>query len=161
MAAVFSFLFRLIIGGIFLFAGLAKISDPIRFILTLREFQLFPEIIIPFLAIYLPWLEFLLGLFLLLGILYRTSSLVLACLNAVLSCAILSVILRGIDIDCGCFGLLADILKIPDLADIRAVLRNILFIGMCLYIFWVKKTVISLESYINLHYAITSSKNKY
>jgi len=38
---------------------LAKISDPIRFMLTLREFRLFPEIIIPFTAIYIPWLEFI------------------------------------------------------------------------------------------------------
>jgi len=148
MAATISFIFRIIVGGIFLLAGLAKISDPVRFLLTLREFQLFPEVIIRFLAVYLPWLEFILGLFILLGILYRTSSLMLAFLNAVFTLAILSVIIRGIDIDCGCFGLLADILKIPDSADIKAVIRNLLFIGMCLYIFFVKDTVISIENYV-------------
>lgn len=148
MAATISFIFRIIVGGIFLLAGLAKISDPVRFLLTLREFQLFPEVIIRFLAVYLPWLEFILGLFIILGILYRTSSLMLAFLNAVFTLAILSVIIRGIDIDCGCFGLLADILKIPDSADIKAVIRNLLFIGMCLYIFFVKDTVISIENYV-------------
>jgi len=148
MAATISFIFRIIVGGIFLLAGLAKISDPVRFLLTLREFQLFPEVIIRFLAVYLPWLEFILGLFIMLGILYRTSSLMLAFLNAVFTLAILSVIIRGIDIDCGCFGLLADILKIPDSADIKAVIRNLLFIGMCLYIFFVKDTVISIENYV-------------
>jgi uncharacterized membrane protein YphA (DoxX/SURF4 family) len=148
MAATISFIFRIIVGGIFLLAGLAKISDPVRFLLTLREFQLFPKVIIRFLAVYLPWLEFILGLFIILGILYRTSSLMLACLNAVFTLAILSVIIRGIDIDCGCFGLLADILKIPDSADIKAVIRNLLFIGMCLYIFFVKDTVISIENYV-------------
>lgn len=148
MVATISFIFRIIVGGIFLLAGLAKISDPVRFLLTLREFQLFPEVIIRFLAVYLPWLEFILGLFILLGILYRTSSLMLAFLNAVFTLAILSVIIRGIDIDCGCFGLLADILKIPDSADIKAVIRNLLFIGMCLYIFFVKDTVISIENYV-------------
>ncbi|MBM4141132.1 MAG: DoxX family membrane protein [Nitrospira sp.] len=148
MAATISFIFRIIVGGIFLLAGLAKISDPVRFLLTLREFQLFPEVIIRFLAVYLPWLEFILGLFIILGILCWTSSLMLACLNAVFTLAILSVIIRGIDIDCGCFGLLADILKIPDSADIKAVIRNLLFIGMCLYIFFVKDTVISIENYV-------------
>ncbi len=149
MGAIASFIFRVLIGGIFIAAGLAKISDPVRFLLTLREFDLFPEITVRFLAIYLPWLEFLLGLFLMLGLLYRTSSLLLIVLNAMFGIAIASVMLRGMEIDCGCFGLLADILKIPDMADMRAVIRNTLFIGMCLYIFLSKRTVVSLEGYIN------------
>jgi uncharacterized membrane protein YphA (DoxX/SURF4 family) len=149
VAEIISFIFRIIIGGIFIIAGLAKISDPVRFIFTLREFRLFPEIIIPFTALYLPWLEFILGLFIILGILHRTSSLILACLNMFFTVAILSVIIRGIEIDCGCFGLLADKLKIPDTADMKAVIRNMIFIGMCMYIFIVKKTMISLENYLN------------
>ena len=67
----------------------------------------------------------------------------------VFTLAILSVIIRGIEIDCSCFGLLADKLKIPDTADMKAVIRNMLFIGMCLYISRVKKTMISLENYVN------------
>ena len=148
MTATLSFVFRIIIGGIFLISGLAKISDPIRFILTLREFRLFPEIIVPFAAIYLPWLEFILGLFILLGILYRTSSLILACLNLSFTLAILSLIIRGIEVDCGCFGLLADMLKLPDMADMKAVIRNLIFIGISIYIFRTEKTAISLEGYI-------------
>ena len=148
MAATVSFIFRIIVGGIFLFAGLAKISDPARFILTLREFDLFPDMAVRFAAVYLPWLELLLGLFIILGLLYRTSSLMLACLNIMFTFAILSVIIRGKEVDCGCFGLLADMLKLPDMADWKAVIRNLVFIGMCLYIFSVRKTVISLESYI-------------
>ena len=147
MTATLSFVFRIIIGGIFLISGLAKISDPIRFMLTLREFSLFPEIIILFAAIYLPWLEFILGLFILLGILYRTSSLILACLNLSFTLAILSLILRGIEVDCGCFGLLADMLKLPDMADMKTVVRNIIFIGICFSIFKIKKTRFSLEGY--------------
>lgn len=143
-----SFVFRIIIGMIFLFAGLAKISDPVRFLLTLREFQLFPETLTPFLAVYLPWLELVLGLSMISGLWHRSSSLILVSLNLFFALAILSVVIRGIDIDCGCFGLLADMLKIPDSADLKAVLRNSIFVGMCLYIFRAKKTAISLENYI-------------
>lgn len=148
MSAAISFIFRIIIGGIFLVSGLAKISDPVRLIFTLRDFKLFPEIIVPFTAIYLPWLEFILGLLVLSGLLYRTSSLMLACLNFTFMLAILSVIVRGIEVDCGCFGMLADMLKIPDMADMKAVIRNLIFIGMCIYIFKAKKTMFSLEGYI-------------
>lgn len=149
MAARVSFIFRIIVGGIFLFAGLAKISDPARFILTLREFDLFPDITVRFTAVYLPWLEFLLGLSIILGLLYRASSLLLAFLNTAFMLAILSVILRGMEVDCGCFGLLADVLKLPDMADMKAVLRNAVFAGMCLYIFLAKKTAVSLEGYLS------------
>lgn len=148
MAAIVSFVFRIVVGGIFLIAGLAKISDPVRFLLTLREFDLFPEGIVRFLAVYIPWLEFILALFIMLGILYRTSSLMLAFLITIFTLAILSVIIRGMEIDCGCFGLLADVLKIPDSADGKAVIRNIIFTGMCFYIFFGKKTFLSIENYI-------------
>ena len=148
MAAAFSLLFRILLGLIFLFAGIAKISDPVRFIFTLREFNLFSEAVIPFMALYLPWLEFILGLFLILGLLYRASSFLLACLNTMFAIAILTVVVRGMEIDCGCFGMLADILKIPDSADIKAVIRNVIFIGISVYIFIVKKTLFSLENYL-------------
>ena len=148
MAAAFSLLFRILLGLIFLFAGIAKISDPVRFIFTLREFNLFSEAVIPFMALYLPWLEFILGLFLILGLLYRASAFLLACLNTMFAIAILTVVVRGMEIDCGCFGMLADILKIHDSADIKAVIRNVIFSGISVYIFIVKKTLFSLENYL-------------
>ena len=148
MAAAFSLLFRILLGLIFLFAGIAKISDPVRFIFTLRQFNLFSEAVIPFMALYLPWLEFILGLFLILGLLYRASAFLLACLNTMFAIAILTVVVRGMEIDCGCFGMFADILKIPDSADIKAVIRNVIFIGISIYIFIVKKTLFSLENYL-------------
>jgi uncharacterized membrane protein YphA (DoxX/SURF4 family) len=148
MTARLSFIFRIVLGGIFIIAGLAKISDPVRFLITIRYFQISPDIINPFLAIYIPWLEFILGLFIMLGILHRTSSLILSCLNGIFTLAILSVIIRGIEIDCGCFGLLADILKIPDMADYKAIIRNLIFISMGISIFKIKNTVLSIENYL-------------
>ena len=148
MAAAFSLLFRILLGLIFLFAGIAKISDPVRFIFTLRQFNLFSEAVIPFMALYLPWLEFILGLFLILGLLYRASAFLLVCLNTMFAIVILTVIARGMEIDCGCFGMFADVLKIPDSADIKAIIRNVIFIGISSYIFIVKKTLFSLENYL-------------
>jgi len=139
---------RLIIGAIFLISGLAKISDPVRFILTLREFRLFPEEIVPLTVVWLPWLELLLGLCVLVGLLHRTAALVLACMNAGFLAAILSVIARGIVVDCGCFGMLADMLGLPDMADMKAVVRNVVFIGLCLLISFSRKKALSLEGYI-------------
>jgi len=139
---------RVIIGGIFLIAGLAKIADPIRFFSTLLHFRLFSDAVLPFLAVYLPWLEFLLGLSLLTGILHRTSALMLTFLNVLFAAAILSVVMRGIEVDCGCFGLLADMLQLPDTADMTAVARDLLFAFMCFYIYRARSTRYSLEEYL-------------
>jgi len=147
--AIISFILRIIIGGIFLVSGLAKISDPVRFLFTLREFRLFPESIVPFTAVFLPWLEFFLGLSVVLGVLYRTSALMLAGLNILFIIALGSVIVRGFEVDCGCFGLVADILKLPDMADWKAVVRNVIFVMLCTGMFAIDRTVISLEGYIN------------
>jgi putative oxidoreductase len=139
---------RLIMGGVFLTAGLAKIGDPIRFFSTLLHFQLFPPTIIPFLAVYIPWLELLLGLSLVFGILHRTSGMLLALLNVLFALAILSLVLRGIEVDCGCFGLLADMLQLPDTADMKTVVRDIIFAFLSLCIFLGEHTVLSLEDYL-------------
>ena len=143
-----SLFFRILTGGIFTIAGLSKIADPIGFYSTLIGFRILPDFLLNFMAVYLPWLELLLGLAVLLGLLYRTASLMLAVINTVFAIAIISVIVRGIDIDCGCFGLLADILHIPDRADETAVARNMIFTGMNCYIFFVKTTIFSLENYL-------------
>jgi len=139
--------FRLVVGGMFLVSGLAKIADPVRFLLTLREFQLLPGALESFLAVYLPWLEFILGLCLVLGILHRTASLLIAGLNGAFIVAIGSVMVRGIEVDCGCFGLLADVLHLPDMADGKAIIRNLILMGMCLQIFRSDVTVWTLEGY--------------
>ena len=141
-------LFRLVVGGIFLVSGLAKIADPVRFLLTLREFQLLPGALESFLAVYLPWLEFLLGLCLVLGILHRTSALLIAGLNGFFIVAIGSVMARGIEVDCGCFGLLADVLHLPDLADGKAIVRNLVLMGMCVHVFRSETHAWTLEGYI-------------
>lgn len=143
-----SLLFRIFIGSIFILAGLAKIADPISFYSTLMGFRILPDFLLSFMAVYLPWLELVLGLSVLLGVLYTTAALMLAVFNAIFALAIISVIVRGIDIDCGCFGLLADILYIPDKADWTAVVRDVIFTGMGFYIYHVKATAFSLENYL-------------
>jgi putative oxidoreductase len=142
-------LLRLIVGGIFLISGLAKIADPVRFLLTLREFRLLPGVLESFFAVYLPWLEFLLGLCVVLGILHRTSALLIAVLNGFFIVAIGSVIARGIEVDCGCFGLLADVLHLPDMADWKAIVRDLVFMVMCVYLFRSETDAWTVEGYLS------------
>jgi putative oxidoreductase len=140
--------FRLVLGGIFVVSGLAKIADPVRTLLTFREFQLLPGSMEVFLAVYIPWLEFILGLSTILGILYRSSAFLIAGLNTLFILAIGSLLVRGIKVDCGCFGLMADLLHLPDQADWKAIARNLVFIGMALFIARTEASPFCLENYL-------------
>jgi uncharacterized membrane protein YphA (DoxX/SURF4 family) len=109
---------------------------------------LLPGALESFLAVCLPWLEFLLGMCMVLGILHRTASLMIAGLNGFFIIAIGSVMARGIVVDCGCFGLLADVLHLPDLADGKAIIRNLVLMGMCLQVFRSEALTWTVEGYI-------------
>jgi len=151
MTATLSFLCRLILGGIFLLAGLSKIPDPASFLLTMRGFEIFPDVLERFFAVYIPWLELVLGLCLVLGLLQRAAALLFSLLISGFTLAILSVMARGIVIDCGCFGLLAETLHLPDAADYKAVVRNLIFLSMALTVFFVRQTRFSLDKWLRLH----------
>lgn len=139
---------RAALGGIFLLSGLAKIADPVAFLFSVRQFSLLPGPLEAWIALVVPWLEFLLGLLLLAGLLHRTAALMIAALNLFFAGAILSVVARGIEVDCGCFGLLARVLPLPDQADLTAVLRNLAFAGGGIFLYRQERSPLTLEGYI-------------
>ncbi|MFB0564768.1 MAG: MauE/DoxX family redox-associated membrane protein [Candidatus Aminicenantaceae bacterium] len=101
------FAFRLVVGGVFIWAGLLKITSPLDFAQNIKNYQIFPHGGSFFLALVLPWIEIICGVFLLLGVFPRASALLVSLLLVVFLCLVLITIARGIDIDCGCFGSLS------------------------------------------------------
>jgi uncharacterized membrane protein YphA (DoxX/SURF4 family) len=95
---------RMMVGVIFIFASIDKIASPAYFAGTILNYQLLPESMINLVAIILPWLELICGLLLILGIWHQASAVILSTLMLVFILAIGSVIIRGLDIECGCFG---------------------------------------------------------
>jgi putative oxidoreductase len=96
--------FRLVVGGVFIWAGVSKIIDPLEFAQNISNYRVFPPVISFFLALILPWIEAICGVFLILGIFRSASALLLSGLLAVFLVLVTVTVLRGIDIDCGCFG---------------------------------------------------------
>lgn len=94
---------RLILAGTFLYAGMIKADDPVAFAGQVANYQLLPYAWNYLVAATLPYLEILCGLLLLLNRWVRPATLVLGVLNLVFIAALASLIVRGIDIDCGCF----------------------------------------------------------
>jgi len=98
------FLFRVIVGFVFLYAGILKISDPSGFSDAINNYDLLPLIFVNFFAIILPWIELVAGLFLLFGISVKENSFIISVLLIVFILAIVISLGRGLNIECGCFG---------------------------------------------------------
>lgn len=94
----------LVVGGIFIYAGAIKALSPLRFAADIDNYKMLPWAIGVRLAFYLPWLEMLCGLALILRFLYRGGLSILTALTFVFIAASIIAKVRGLDITCGCFG---------------------------------------------------------
>ena len=101
--ATISIIFRLIIGSVFIYAAIDKILDPYTFAADIRNYQILPDMFSNMLALILPWIELYCGLFLILGFYIRTSALLIAAMLVVFIFAISLAMIRGLNIDCGCY----------------------------------------------------------
>jgi uncharacterized membrane protein YphA (DoxX/SURF4 family) len=94
---------RVMVGLIFLAAALDKITDPATFAASIDNYRILPHSISLVLATVLPWLELLCAFALLFGIGVHGSALLTGALLTLFTAAVISALLRGLDISCGCF----------------------------------------------------------
>src|SRR5438445_13032081 len=102
-----SFVWRIVefaVGGIFVYAGVIKVIDPIQFGIDIDNYKTLPWFISVRLAFYLPWLEIVCGLTLIFRFLYRGGLSILTALILIFVGATIAAKARGLDITCGCFG---------------------------------------------------------
>ncbi len=98
-----SILFRLLLGGIFLYAGAVKSQDPWGFAQAIYNYRILPGPLINPVALILPWVEMVVGGALILGVWMPGASLLACGLLASFVCVLLVNLAKGIDVDCGCF----------------------------------------------------------
>ena len=94
---------RLVLGGVFLYAGFVKIADPTTFAGDIAAYRVLPYFGNYLAAAILPWLEALCGVLLIVGFRTRGAAAVILVVTSVFMAALASTIVRGLDIDCGCF----------------------------------------------------------
>jgi len=88
---------------VWIWAGLAKLTDPNGAVLSVRAYRLLPEVLVRPVAWGLPFLELALAVLLLTGIANRIAGAASAGLLVVFMLGIASAWARGLQIDCGCF----------------------------------------------------------
>ncbi|MDA8126218.1 MAG: DoxX family membrane protein [Deltaproteobacteria bacterium] len=96
--------FRILIGVMFLYAGVEKILSPFDFAVAINNYRIFPGPIIGLAAAIMPWVEALAGLCLLTGFNAKGAATITSVLLLTFVGLIIISAVRGLDIDCGCFG---------------------------------------------------------
>ncbi len=120
--------FRIVLGGLFVYAGAVKVLEPLGFAQDIRNYDLVGQSLAFMAAIILPWLEILAGAFLVAGVWKRGASLVISGLLVFFIALTAVTMIRGLDVDCGCFG------AIDRKAGFSVILEDLamLYLGLCL-----------------------------
>ncbi len=142
---------RLIVGGVWLWAGLLKVGEPESSVTAVRAYQLLPPGLADSVGRALPMVEIVVGACLVLGLLTRVAGAVSALLQVAFIIGIASVWARGISINCGCFG---DGGPDPDAIGTYPweIARDVGLLLLSLLVVWVRRTPFALD---NLLYAAT------
>jgi uncharacterized membrane protein YphA (DoxX/SURF4 family) len=98
-----SFVARLIVGGIYIYASVDKIIHPDAFAKIVNNYHILPGVLVNIFALILPWLELVCGVALIAGTRVLGASIILSGLTAVFIVAVGINVIRGVNIDCGCF----------------------------------------------------------
>ena len=138
---------RLVVGGVWIFAGAIKVTDPQASVQAVRAYQLLPGNSAETVGYLLPTIEIVVGVALVVGIMTRGAALVSSVLFVAFVVGIASIWVRGIEIDCGCFG--------GGGADPGAsssypweIARDVALLAGSLLLVWLRSTRLSLDALI-------------
>ncbi len=137
-----TFLFRLFLGILFIYASVDKILHPAEFAKIVYNFHILPGFLINIFATILPWVEFLTGVFLILGIALDSVAFLASTLIAVFIIALGINLIRGLDINCGCFSTAAS--SKSNLS--KRVMEDVIFLAMSVQVWKCNKGFLTLKN---------------
>ena len=94
----------LVIAAVFAYASISKIIDPLDFADSIFGFAMLPNVLITPLALALPPFEIACAVLLIVPRTRRIGGLAVVLVTLMFTTALLSALLRGLTLDCGCFG---------------------------------------------------------
>jgi uncharacterized membrane protein YphA (DoxX/SURF4 family) len=94
---------RLFLGGLLIYASIDKMANAPDFLKVIHNYKVLPVQLENPLAIFLPWLEFLTGLFIVIRKWTKSAWLLYSTMLVVFIIALSQAQIRGLDISCGCF----------------------------------------------------------
>lgn len=130
--AIIVSLLSVILGTIFLYAGVIKVLDPLKFADAVHAFKILPRWPIMSLALGLPMVEILSGILLITQRYRRLGAFAILVMTTVFAAAIASALARGLIINCSCFGELG----VPTRTKLwTALIRDVALFLMALFVY--------------------------
>ena len=130
-ALIVSWMARLILAAVFIYAAILKIGSPLDFADSIAAYQLLPAAAINILALGLPIFELVCGILVLTGLFLRVGTLGILAMLGIFTVAIITALIRGLNIDCGCFGSHSWLDSSPWIA----LIRDLILIGLSLLVY--------------------------
>jgi uncharacterized membrane protein YphA (DoxX/SURF4 family) len=135
---------RLILGGALILAGGLKVTSPAVSARAVRAFQILPYDFAGYVGYALPVFEILIGLLLVAGIFTRVSAVLGGLLMLAFIIGISSAWMRGLSIDCGCFGG-GGTIAAPQTQYLKDLLRDTGFVACAAWLIVRPRTAYSLD----------------
>lgn len=133
-------LMRMILGGIFAFSASSKFLAPQALADAIVGFEMIPESWALEAAIVLIWHELICGTFMLLGLWTRATAIIISGMLAAFQVGLISVMVRGIEVSCGCFGQFSEMQ-----VGWHTVTRNFILLVFCLMLLYFGSWKYSLD----------------
>jgi putative oxidoreductase len=132
---------RIIVGWIFIYAAVGKIANPADFAEDIKNYQLLPDFMLNIVALTMPWIEILCGIFLIVGFRLKANAFLAGGLLLTFNFAVFYAMALGLNIDCGCFSERATMVGWTKIGE------NMLTIILALYIFIYPVKSLTLEKF--------------
>jgi putative oxidoreductase len=124
-----SLVLRVYLAGIFIYASLHKIIFPAEFADNIAAYLLVPHWLVNPLAVFMPWLELVSGLFLLAGVRVRAACVLICGMLVMFILAIVWALILDTPIGCGCFQ------SVGDAISWWTVLRDVVWLGLGIHVY--------------------------
>ena len=129
------FLLRVFLGIIFIYASIDKIIDPLKFSDAIDNYHITPVEMNNLAALVVPWIELVAGVFLIIGIYVRGSSTIIILLLIWFIFILSQALVRGINVNCGCFNLTEQVNDVNLRADmIKRIIEDVVFILIAFFV---------------------------